>query len=69
MDIEKVPGKIGTIPDHREVIRTPREVYGPYWAIVVVKRGRPRRGRAPLKPNLNWVGAGPPFLPPLSPFP
>ena len=39
MDTEQVPGEIGTIPDLPEVIGTPREVYGPYWALVE-RRGK-----------------------------
>ena len=64
-----VPGAFGHIPEYWEVTGTPREVYGPYWAIVGDKRGRPRRGRAPLKPNLNWVGGRPPFPSPSLPLP
>ena len=69
MDTGKVPGEIGTIPDHREVIGTPREVYGPYWALVE-RRGK-EQGRGPPKPNPNWEGGRPPlsFLPPSSSFP
>ena len=29
LDTGIVPGEIGIIPEHREVIGTPREVYGP----------------------------------------
>ena len=60
MDVGMVPSEFGHIPEHREVTEIPREVYVPYWAIVGEKRGRPRRGCVPLKPNPNWV---PPFLP------
>ena len=47
MDTVKVPGEIGTIPELREVIGTPREVYGPYWALVE-RRGK-AQGRPPPK--------------------
>ena len=40
-----VPREIGNIPERREVIGTPREVYGPYWALVE-RRGK-EQGRAP----------------------
>ena len=63
-----VPGEFGHIPEHREVTGTPWKVYGPYWAIVGEKRGRPRRRRAPLKPNPNWVG-GASFPSPSLPLP
>ena len=33
-----VLGEIGNIPEHREVIGTPREVYVPYWALVEERR-------------------------------
>ena len=39
-----VPGEFGHIPEYREVTGTPREVYGPYWAIVGERRREPRRG-------------------------
>ena len=69
MDTEKVLGKIGTIPDHREVIGTPREVYGPYWALVE-RRGKEQGRRcAPPKPNPNWEGGRPPFPSSLLPLP
>ena len=67
MDTGKVSGEIGTIPDHREVIGTPREVYGPYWALVE-KRGKEQGGEAgrPLGRAkeggvLLLVGVGLPF--------
>ena len=28
-----VPGELGHLPVYREVTGTPREVYGPYWAL------------------------------------
>ena len=62
-----VPGEFGHIPEYREVTGTPREVYGPYWAIVGEKRRRYRRGHAPLKPNPNWAGGRAPLSFPLSP--
>ena len=36
---------------------------GPYW-----ERGEGSLGGGAPKPNPNWVGDRPPFLPPLSPF-
>ena len=41
-----VPGEIGIIPEQREVIGTPREVYGPYWALVE-RRGKEQGGGRP----------------------
>ena len=72
MDTRMVPGEIGIIPEHREVIGTPREVYGPYWDLV--ERRRKEQGSpppTPSKPNPNWEGGRPPlsFLPPSSFFP
>ena len=61
MDTGKVPGEIGSIPELREVIGTPREVYGPYWALVERRGKEQGRGRPP-KPNPNWEGGRPPFL-------
>ena len=45
MDIGMVPGEFGHIPKYREVTGTPREVYGPYWAILGERRREPRRGK------------------------
>ena len=59
MDIGMVPGEIGIIPEHREVIGTPREVYGPYWDLVE-ERGKKKRRGTP-KPNPNWEEGGAPF--------
>ena len=42
-----VSGEIGIITEHREVIGTPREVYGPYWALVERRGKEQGRGRAP----------------------
>ena len=43
-----VPGEIGHLSMYREVTGTPREVYGPYWAIVGERRREQRRGRPPF---------------------
>ena len=59
MDFGRVPGEIGTIPDHREVIGTPREVYGPYWAVMGERRREPRRGRAPQAQSELGGGSAP----------
>ena len=69
MDIRMVLGEFGHIPEYREVTGTPREVYGPYWAIVGERRREPKRGRPPPPSpiQIGW-GADPPFHPPLSPF-
>ena len=40
-----VPGEFGHLPKYREVIGTPRGVYGPYWALVGERRRRPSVGR------------------------
>ena len=61
-----VPGEIRIIPKHREVIGTPREVYGPYWALVE-RRGKEQGRGLPHKPNPNWEG--PPFPSSLLPLP
>ena len=61
-----VPGVIGYIPEYRGVTGTPRGVNGPSWALVEERRRRPSGGCAPPKPNPNWVGGRPPFLPSLS---
>ena len=53
-----VPGENGSIPEHREVTGTPRELYGPYWALVG-ERGKEQRRGVPPKPNPNWRGAVP----------
>ena len=54
-----VPSEIGNIPEHREVIGTPREVYGPYWALVE------RREKEQVRPPQaqSELGGGP------APFP
>ena len=54
--------------DHREVIGTPQEVYGPYWALVERRGKEQGRGRALPSPIQIGVGARPPFLLPLSSF-
>ena len=62
-----VPGEIGGIPEHQEVTGTPGRymgLIGPLW-----ERGEGSKGGgAPPKPNPNWEGGRPPFLPPSSPF-
>ena len=60
MDTGKVPGEIGTIPDHREVIDPP----GGIWALLGLsgKEGKGAREGAPLpSPIRIGKGAGPPF--------
>ena len=59
-----VLGEIGTIPELREVIGAPP---GGIWALMGSsgKEGKgAREGALPPKPNPNWEGVGPPFLPP-----
>ena len=47
----------------------PREVYGPYWAIVGERRREPRRGRARPSPiRIGW-GPDPSFLSSFLPLP
>ena len=59
-----IPGEIGILPEYREVTGTPREVYGPSWALVEERRGgqgwaaRP----SPLVRIGQGEGAAPPFL-------
>ena len=60
----KVLGKIRTIPDHREIIGTPRGLNGPTWALVEERGGGQEEGRALPSPIRVGRGAGPPFLPP-----
>ena len=63
-----VPGEIGSIPEHREVTGTPREVYGPYWDLVEEREKKQRRERPPKVQYELGGGPGPySFLfPPLS---
>ena len=58
-----VPGEIESIPEHREVTGSPREVYGPYLALVEEREKKQRRGRAPSPPSPIRIGKGvaPPF--------
>ena len=68
MDIGSVPGEIGILPEYWEVTGTPREPYGPSWALVERRKGQPKVA-ARLPPPLVLLGlgevAGPPL--PLSP--
>ena len=64
-----VSGEFGHLPEYREVTGTPREVYGPYWAIVGERGEGSLGGGAPPKPNPNWVGGRPPFPSPSLPLP
>ena len=57
MDIGSVPGEIGILPDYREVTGTPREPYGPSWALVERRKGQPKVA-APLPPPLVLLGLG-----------
>ena len=59
-----VPGEFGHIPEYQEVTGTPREVYGPYWAIVGERIREPRRG----PPSPIRIGC-PPLSFPFSPLP
>ena len=56
LDTGMVPGEIGTIPELREVIGTPREVYEPFWALVE-RRGK-EQGRGPPQAQ-SELGGGP----------
>ena len=62
MDTGKVPGEIGNIPEFREVTETPREVYGPYWALVEGREKEQGRGRPPQAQSELGGGPAPPFL-------
>ena len=68
MDIGSVPGEIGILPEFREVTGTPRELYGPKWALVEKRRGSPRWVARP-SPPLVRIGQGEGAGPPLSLFP
>ena len=68
LDIRMIPGEIGHLPMYREVTGTPRGVYGPYWALVELMRGRETRRERHPSPIRIGKGADPPFLPPSSPF-
>ena len=57
MDIGSVPGEIGILPGYREVTGTPREPYGPSWALVKRRKGQPKVA-APLPPPLVLLGLG-----------
>ena len=43
LDIGMVSGEFGHLPEYREVTGTPREVYGPYWAIRELRREAKRK--------------------------
>ena len=47
--------EFGHIPGYREVTGTPREPYGPSWALVERRKGQPK-GAARLPPSLVGVG-------------
>ena len=53
-----VPGEIRNLPEHREVIGTPREVYGPYW-VLVERRGKQQGRWRPPSPIQIGRGDGP----------
>ena len=55
-----VPGEFGNLPEYREVTGTPREVYGPYRAIVGERRREQRRGHPPQAQS-EFGGGQPPF--------
>ena len=55
MDTEMVPDEFGHFPEYWEVTGTPREVNGPYCALVEERRRRPGGGRAPkAQSELGW---------------
>ena len=58
---ERFRVRLGQYPELREVIGTPREVYGPYRALVERRGEEQRRGRPP-SPIRIGRGADPPFL-------
>ena len=66
-----VPGEIGIIPEHREVIGTPPPLLGGIWALMGFsgKEGKGAREGAPPKPNPNWEGGRAPFPSSLLPLP
>ena len=70
LDTGMVSGEIENISEHREVIGTPREVYGPYWALVERREKEQRRGAPPQAQSELGRGPAPlSFFPPLSSFP
>ena len=74
MDIGSVPGEIGILPEYREVTGTPRELYGPEWALVEKRRGSPTWAARPSPPLVRigqGEGAGPSlsFPPSANPIP
>ena len=75
LDIGIVPGEIGHLPMYQEVTGTPREVYGPYWAIRERERGCLGQAARPPRPSPNWTRGrgrvahpGRPSLSPLGPI-
>ena len=68
MDIGSVPGEIGILPGYREVTGTPREPYGPSWALVERRKGQPK-GAARLPPSPSPIRTRRGGRPPLSLFP
>ena len=65
MDIGSVPGEIGILPGYREVTGTPREPYGPSWALAEERRGGQRWAARPSPPSPNRTrrrGRRPAFL-------
>ena len=58
MDTGMVPGEIGIILEHREVIGTPGEVYGPYWALVERGEKVQKVACASPLPKPYWTSGG-----------
>ena len=68
LDIGSVLGEIGILPGYREVTGTPREPYGPSWALVERRKGQPK-GAARLPPSPSPIRTRRGGRPPLSLFP
>ena len=68
MDIGSVPVEIGILPGYREVTGTPREPYGPSWALVERRNGQPK-GAARLPPSPSPIRTRRGGRPPFSSFP
>ena len=63
-----VPIRFGDLSEYREAIGTPREVNGPYWALVERGKKGHEVARASPQPKPNWIRGGGATPPSFSPF-